>query len=114
MKPGRYNFTGQKAGSRFSEAMSFCDENGVAVDLSTGYTAVMEIERVGMPNVKLRVSSATAAILLSDGTQPHNILLDFDLKLRAGDYTYDLVLLTVDGKKWPVLTGDFEVEASTV
>lgn len=111
MQPGRQNFTGQKANSRFALPLNVCDENDVPTPLA-GWSAVMKIERADVPGIALQATSASGGILL-DGS-PFNVILDFDLKLKAGSYTYDLVLIDPDGRHYPVLTGNFEVEASTV
>lgn len=110
MKPARHNFYGQKAGSRFTEAFNLCDENGVAADL-TGYSALLTIGVPGMKPV-LRASSAAGEGVFLNG-QPSNLVVDFDLNARAGDYQFDLVLVDVANRQWPVLTGDFELQENT-
>lgn len=111
MKPARINFPGLKAGSRFAQGFKFCDENGTPVDLSP-YTGALVIQRVGAPHVRLAATTENGKLILA-GT-PLNVVWDLDLKLRAGEYTFDLVLFSADARELPVLTGDIELEASTV
>jgi hypothetical protein len=112
MKPGRLNIDEEKRGARFTLGVDLCDETETPVDL-TGYTAALRIRyRADSPNVLLEATTENGRIVL--GGTPYNLVADFDLDLPAGQYPYDLAVFSADGRMWPVVTGRFEVEASTV
>ena len=112
MKPGRYNITEEKVGARFTLGLNLCDEEETPVDL-TGYSASLKVRyRADSPNVLLEASTANGRIVLNGA--PHNLVVDCDLALAAGRYEYDLAVFSADARKWPILAGRFEVEASTV
>lgn len=112
MKPARYNFTGYKAGSRVTKGFTLCDENEAAISVAGYKSATLNLRLKGSPKVVLSVTTANGGLTL--GGAPFNLRTQFDLTVAAGDYDYDLVLFDLADDKWPVLTGDFEVEQSTV
>lgn len=112
MKPGRLNVTEEKVGARWSLGVNLCDEADTPVDL-TGYTAKLEVRyRADSPNVLLEASTENGRITL--GGEPYNLVVDCDLDLPAGEFVYDLAVFDVSGRKWPIVTGRFDVEGSTV
>lgn len=112
MKPGRLNVSEEKAGTRWTLGVNLCDEADTPVDLA-GYTAILKVRyRPESPNVLLEASSTNGGIFL--GGEPYNLVVDCVLALPAGQYVYDLAVFSADDKKWPIVTGRFEVEASTV
>lgn len=112
MKPGRLNILEEKVGARWTLGVNLRDADGALVDL-TGWRAELKVKwRADSPNVLLAASSEGGTIVL--GGDPYNVVVDVDLALPAGRYVYDLVAFDAENRKWPVVTGRFEVEASTV
>jgi hypothetical protein len=90
--------------------------NGVLLDLSTGYTALLQIWRTLSDTLPVVVMTDTDGITLA-ATSP-NILVDATQAqidaLDAGTYRWGLRLTPTAGQPIPILYGPFIVEAVNV
>jgi len=114
MKPGVYNIVAKQ--SDWTLGLNWMDD-GAPKDLADFTAALVVRYKAESDTVVLALTSEVDGGITLDG-EIFNIEFDVDeatmKAIKAGQYVYDLELADGDGKSYPVLTGRFTVEGSTI
>lgn len=117
MKPGVYNITA-KQGATFRLALNWTDETAATVNMTGARARLVVRYKPDSTNALLECDSQGASPRITLGGTPNNIVVLVDkatmLAMKPGNFSYDLEVTDSQGADWPLLTGRFEVPASTV
>lgn len=108
MSAGRYNILLEQ-GATFSLPLVYRDSTGALVDLTT-YTAALQVRKAPGGPVVIELTTENGGITLGgvDGTIDLGRLATETAEYAAGDYIYDLKLIT-GSNATRLLEGEFNV-----
>jgi len=104
-----------RRGSHY-DITGFYKENGVGVDLTSGYSAEMQIRPSAESTtlVKSVTSSGGGIVLLSDGSIEVNMTYTETVALTIGEYFYQIEMTFPSGRKYCILEGRISIIGEVV